>query len=86
MASTVFRSAEEASSRSMTAALACVARSPLESTETRVLREAGDAMQRRESSSDGKVSAVRICPDTRCFTAGLCVYLGDNLVLWSSKR
>jgi hypothetical protein len=26
------------------------------------------------------------CPDTRCSTSGFCVYLGDNLVSWSSKQ
>jgi hypothetical protein len=26
------------------------------------------------------------CPDTRRFTSGFCVYLGDNLVSWSSRR
>ena len=26
------------------------------------------------------------CPDTRCSTSGFCVYLGDALVSWSSKR
>ncbi|XP_014660501.1 uncharacterized protein LOC106804258 [Setaria italica] len=26
------------------------------------------------------------CPDSRCSTSGFCVYLGDNLVSWSSKR
>jgi hypothetical protein len=26
------------------------------------------------------------CPDTRRSTSGLCVYLGDNVVSWSSKR
>lgn len=26
------------------------------------------------------------CPDTRCSTSGYCVYLGNNLVAWSSKR
>ncbi|KAJ9545573.1 hypothetical protein OSB04_025280 [Centaurea solstitialis] len=26
------------------------------------------------------------CPNTRRFTSGFCVYLGDNLVSWSSKR
>jgi hypothetical protein len=59
MASTVCRSAEEASSWSTTAALARVARSPWERTETRALREAGDAMQRRESSSS--VSGEDVC-------------------------
>jgi hypothetical protein len=39
MASTVCRSAEEASSRSTTTALARAARSPWERTEMRVLRE-----------------------------------------------
>ncbi|XP_071688845.1 uncharacterized mitochondrial protein AtMg00810-like [Rutidosis leptorrhynchoides] len=26
------------------------------------------------------------CPDTRNSTSGYCMYLGDNLVSWSSKR
>jgi hypothetical protein len=26
------------------------------------------------------------CPDTRKFTSGFCVFLGNNLVSWSSKR
>lgn len=26
------------------------------------------------------------CPDTRCSTSGLCVFFGDSLVSWSSKR
>lgn len=28
----------------------------------------------------------RWCPDTRCSTYGYCVFLGDNLLYWSSKR
>ncbi|XP_062182196.1 uncharacterized mitochondrial protein AtMg00810-like [Phragmites australis] len=26
------------------------------------------------------------CPDSRCSTSRYCVYLGDNLIPWSSKR
>jgi len=26
------------------------------------------------------------CPDTRCSTSGYCIYLGNALVSWSSKR
>jgi histone deacetylase 1/2 len=26
------------------------------------------------------------CPDTRCSTSGFCMYLGDNLVRWFSRR
>jgi hypothetical protein len=26
------------------------------------------------------------CPDTRCSTSEFCVFLGDSLVSWSSKR
>nr|XP_020181715.1 uncharacterized mitochondrial protein AtMg00810-like [Aegilops tauschii subsp. strangulata] len=26
------------------------------------------------------------CPETQCSTSGFCVYLGDNLISWPSKR
>jgi hypothetical protein len=26
------------------------------------------------------------CPDSQCSTSGFCVYLGDSLIPWSSKR
>jgi hypothetical protein len=26
------------------------------------------------------------CPDTRCSTSGFCVFMGDSLLSWSSKR
>uniref|UniRef100_A0A8R7V549 Uncharacterized protein n=1 Tax=Triticum urartu TaxID=4572 RepID=A0A8R7V549_TRIUA len=87
MTSTVCRSADEASSRRTMAALARAARSPWESTETRVLREAGEAMQRRASSSSGKntVSAARIFPSAPR-TAALVPSTGSPARLWKADE
>lgn len=50
----------------------------------------GHGLQLYRSSTDALTSYSDAdwagCPDTRQFTSGYCVYLGENLISWSSKR